>query len=331
MATKSKARTICEKALSRYSDKPILTIAKKIYEDNPILFKDIESVRTMLRSISGSAGAKTRKKKTELTRPLSYKYAPFESIPQSYAEPREPFVMPKACNKILILNDIHFPFHSEEALRVAINYGVEQNVNCVLLNGDVLDVYQLSDHMKDPSKPRMREELEMGRWFMAELRKTFPHCPIYYKIGNHEMRIERWLKIKAFEWIDCDEFQLKILLEFGRHGIQQIDKFTTIKAGNLRIIHGHEYKGGGGVNPGRYMYLKAKTNVLCGHFHRSSSHIDKNLDGEYRGGWSVGCLCDLSPDYLPNNDWVHGFAVVSIDNSGHFEVDNKIIINGKIK
>lgn len=327
----SKKSIICKEYLKKYPDTPLLTLAKKIYSEEGLFFKDIETIRSMLRQITGSSGKKSRAKKTEFTKPLTFNYSPFAEIPKAHTSPKEDFIMPRSCNKILVLGDIHFPYHDAESLRIAINYGIEQKVNCVLLNGDILDMYQLSSHLKDPSKPRMREELEMGRWFMKELRAAFPGCPIYYKIGNHEIRLERWLQIKAIEWLDCSEFEIKVLLRFGEHGIQQIDKFTTIRAGKLRIIHGHEYKGAGGINPARHIYLKAKTNVLCNHFHRSSSYIDKNIDGEYKGGWSLGCLCELNPEYLPNNDWVHGFAVVTVDNNGDFEVDNKIILNGKIK
>jgi len=41
-------------------------------------------------------------------------------------------------------------------------------------------------------------------------------------------------------------------------------------------------------------------------------------------------LSDLSPDYLPNNNWVHGFAIVYTDEDGAFTVNNYKIIDGQI-
>jgi len=227
-------------------------------------------------------------------------------------------ILATATKKILILSDIHFPYHNAAALKAAIKYGLEQQVDCIILNGDILDFYQLSDFSKDPSKPTMRKELELGRWFLKELRLAFPKAQIYYKIGNHEMRLERWLKVKAPEFIDSDEFRLDILLEFAKHHVILIDKYTVIKAGNLNIIHGHEYKGAGGVYPAKYIYSKSKVNTICGHYHRSSTYLDKNMDGHYHGGFSTGCLCELSPDYMPYNEWVHGFAVVTMKPGGKF-------------
>jgi hypothetical protein len=208
---------------------------------------------------------------------------------------------------------------------------LEQGVDCIILNGDILDFYGLSDFSKDPSKPKFRKEIELGKWFLNELRQAFPKAQIYYKIGNHEMRLERWLMVKAPEILDCEEFRLDILLEFAKHHVILIDKYTVIKAGNLNIIHGHEYKGAGGVYPAKYIYGKSKVNTICGHYHRSSTYLDKNMDGHYHGGFSTGCLCELSPDYMPYNEWVHGFAVVTMKPGGNFSVQNLTIENGEIR
>jgi hypothetical protein len=55
------------------------------------------------------------------------------------------------------------------------------------------------------------------------------------------------------------------------------------------------------------------------------------MDGHYHGGFSTGCLCELSPDYMPYNEWVHGFAVVIMKPGGNFSVQNLTIENGEIR
>jgi hypothetical protein len=177
----------------------------------------------------------------------------------------------------------------------------------------------------------MQVELEQGRWFMKALRTAFPKARIYYKIGNHEDRLEKWLRLKAPEWIGMDEFELKMLLRFGENQIQLIDSSATIKAGNLNIIHGHEYMGGGTVNPARNLYLKAKASTICGHFHRKSEFTTRDINNKIQGAWTTGCLCELYPEYMKgHSDWVHGFAVVKIEKDGTFSVDNKLIIDGVV-
>jgi predicted phosphodiesterase len=329
----TKQGEICAAALKKFPKTPILTLAKKVYEENSLHFNGVEHARDLLRYYTGLKGAKSRKKvaNRETLREPTYNYSPFDDIPESFEEIREPYVLATSTKKILILSDIHFPYHNAKALKAAIKYGIKEEVDCIILNGDILDFYALSDFSKDPSKPRLRQEIKLGKWFLNELRMAFPKAQIYYKIGNHEMRLERWLMVKAPEILDCEEFRLDILLEFARHHVILIDKYTVIKAGNLNIIHGHEYKGAGGVYPAKYIYSKSKVNTICGHYHRSSTYIDKNMNGEYNGGFSTGCLCELSPDYMPYNEWVHGFAVVTMKPGGNFSVQNLTIDNGEIR
>lgn len=319
--------------LKKYPKTPILTLAKKAYSDNPLLYKDVEAARNLLRYYSGLKGktSRTQKKDQSLLREKAYKYNPFDNIPDSYETERVPYQLPTSLRNLAILSDIHFPYHNKKALKATITYLMNlPYLDGIVLNGDTLDFYQLSDFSKNPSKPNMKKELELGRWFLKSLRETFPNIPIYYKIGNHEMRLERWLAVKAPEFLDTDEFRLDILLKFGEYKIQLIDAYTVMKAGKLNIIHGHEYRGAGGVYPARYIYLKTKVNTICGHYHRASSYIDKNMDGEYHGAVTTGCLCEMSPDYAAYNEWVHGFALVIFNTDGTYHIENKIIKNGKI-
>ena len=332
MATKQTTE-ICKAQLKKFPKTPILTLAKKIYAEHPLLFNSIEHVRDALRYHTGKKGNTDRKKVEgrDTVQEVEYNYCPFDNIPESFEETREPYVLASSTKKILVLSDIHFPYHNAKALKAAISQGIESQVDCIVLNGDILDFYALSDFSKDPSKPKFKQEIELGKWFLKELRLAFPKAQIYYKIGNHEMRLERYLKVKAPEIFDSEEFRLDILLEFNKHHVILIDKYTVIKAGHLNIIHGHEYKGAGGVYPAKYIYSKSKVNTLCGHYHRSSTYLDKNMDGEYHGGFSTGCLCELSPDYMPYNEWVHGFAIVEMRENGNFSVQNLTIDNGKIR
>ena len=320
-------------ALKKFPKTPLLTLAKKVYSENSLEFSDIESARTLLRYYAGLRGKKRRDTSLykELHREIEYNYNPFDDIPESFEEIREPYILATSTKKILVLSDIHFPYHNSKALKVAIKYGIKEGVDCIILNGDILDFYSLSDFAKDPSKPRLRKEIELGKWFLNELRLAFPTAQIYYKIGNHEMRLERYLQVKAPEIFDSEEFRLDILLDFAKHHVILVDKYTVIKAGKLSIIHGHEYKGAGGIYPAKYIYSKSKVDTICGHYHRSSTYLDKNMDGQYHGGFSTGCLCELSPDYMPYNEWVHGFAVVTMKSGGNFSVQNLTIDNGEIR
>ena len=323
---------ICKDYLKRYSKMPIRTLASLIYSENEGQFNDYKHAYDVLRYYGGSKGKVSRERvvNKEVFRPVLPATNILDEMPKSFGSGPEFYNLPASIREILLLSDIHMPYHAEDALRAAIMKGEADGVDCVILNGDSLDFHWLSTFDKDPTKPKMREELEQGRWLMKALRKTFPNAQIYFKIGNHEARLEKWLRHKAPEWIGTDEFELKMLLNFAEHKIHLIESNTIIKAGNLFILHGHEYKGAGSVNPARNLYLKAKSSAICGHFHRKSEFLTKDIGEVVHGAWTTGCLCELNPEYMPKgNDWVHGFARISLKEGGNFSVANYTVINGK--
>ena len=80
-----------------------------------------------------------------------------------------------------------------------------------------------------------------------------------------------------------------------------------------------------------FLFLKAKTSCFQGHNHQTSEHTEPTLTGKMVTTWSLGCLCELHPAYMPLNRWNHGFAIVDLGaNKDDFEFRNKRIFNGKI-
>jgi predicted phosphodiesterase len=333
MAKETHKGTICKEYLKNYPKMPIRTLASLIYSENEGQFNDFKHAYDILRYYAGTKGTVLRQNAGDKTvfRPVQLANNILDDMPKSFGSGPEFYDLPLCTKEILLLSDIHMPYHDEDALRVAIDKGVADEVDCVILNGDSLDFHWLSTFDKDPSKPKMREEIEQGRWLMKALRETFPKAQIYFKIGNHEARLEKWLRHKAPEWIGTDEFELKMLLNFTEHRIHLIQSNTIIRAGDLFILHGHEYKGSGSVNPARNLYLKAKSSAICGHFHRKSEFLTKDIGEIVHGAWSTGCLCELNPEYMPKgNDWVHGFARISLKANKRFTVKNYTIIDREI-
>lgn len=253
-------------------------------------------------------------------------------IPETYYKDRPPFIIPKNVNRLGVIGDIHIPYHDKKALKICLDYLKQENINGLLLNGDILDFYSISRFYKRPDAPRLVNEMEVGKEFFALLRKIFPNTPIYYKIGNHEERWEMFIGLKCQELWGIANLQFENLLELDKYSIELISNQRTVITGMLNILHGHEFKMfSGGVNVARSARLKAIDNVLVGHFHRCQNDIAKTLSDKMQGGFSIGCLCGLSPDFMPINNWSHGFALVKTEDDGHFEVENLKIVDGKIR
>ena len=91
---------ICKSHLKRFPKTPLLTLAKKIYSEHPLVFNSVENARHILRYYTGKAGNKDRKNLTDRShiQELSYNYSPFENIPDSFEETREPCNEGESCS-----------------------------------------------------------------------------------------------------------------------------------------------------------------------------------------------------------------------------------------
>jgi hypothetical protein len=328
MKKESERTKVIKEALLNFPKSSKHTIANVLFKNNPLLFKDFEDARYAVRYQTGATGKGRNKKPIE--HKTDFSGANPYGLPPTEAKPFTPYILPKANNNILFLSDIHLPYHDINALTLALKYGKEKNVNTIYLNGDILDCYKASFHEQDPKNRDMSYELEQGRQFIDLLKREFPKAKIFYKFGNHEMRWERFLRIKAPVCLGMDEFRLDVLLKLGEKGVTFIENKQLVIAGKLHMIHGNEYKGGGGINVARTLWLRAGDNVIAGDKHKTQSGLKTNIDKSVTGTWSVGCLCELNPDYLPFNEWNLGFAHITIESDGNFMVENKQIINCKI-
>jgi predicted phosphodiesterase len=317
--------------ISRFPNASKRTLAEKLFTENELMFKDIEDARTLIRYYTGAHGNAQRKKvKEPMKMEGNYSSDNPYGLPPSDEKKPVHYVMPKANNNILVLSDIHLPYQNNEALTLALDYGKKHNINTILLLGDIMDFHKASFHEQNPQARDLAYEFEICRQFLDVLAKHFPSAKIFYKEGNHEKRWERFLRVKAPVVLDMSEFRMPVLLKLRERGITWIPNSQVIKIGKLHAIHGNEYKGGGGINAARTLWLRAGESTICGDKHKTQSMIKRNIGGSVHGTWVIGCLCELNPEYLPMNEWCLGFAHICVEKNGDFEVRNLQITNGKV-
>jgi len=304
----------CEK----YPNSSTGSIVKLINAKHPEY--DKENIRSAIRYFRGATGDKHRK------------HAKFKNfkLPTSSAHSFDPFHLSQS--RTLILSDLHFPYQHNEAISLAMNYGLEKDVNCILINGDLIDFANISRHDRDVRNRSTIYEIESVRMFLEILRETFPKARIIFKYGNHDERWDKWLYINAPEFFELDDLQLESVLRLNDLNIEVVKDKRPIKIGKLTVLHGHEVVGGsGGVNPARSMFMKTFDSILVGHFHKTSNNTETNLGGDVIATNSVGCLCGLNPSYMPINRWNLGFAYCELQiKTGEYHLNNLKIIKGKI-
>ena len=230
--------------------------------------------------------------------------------------------------KVGVLSDIHVPYHSMSAITCAIKHLREQAIDCLILNGDIMDFYAISRHEKEKDLRDFPREIEMGRNFLQKIRDLFPLIPIYYKMGNHENRWQRYLNEQAEEFAQLHEMQFEQFFRLDKLAMTYVPDWQGIELYDLLILHGHELMAGG-MNPSQSTFNKTYCNTLIGHVHRTTSTTKKNGFKEFFHTHSAGCLTQLSPKYYPFAQHNNGFAVVDIEN-GKTKVSNIMIKDGKI-
>ena len=312
---------------------PTLKLARIMYKENNLLFRSVEDARERLRYIEGKAG-KVKLKclgskdefKIEEERPKN----PY-ALPASDEHDYSPYHI-KGHKRVAIFSDIHVPYHSIDAITAAIRFVKKEKPDAILLNGDTIDCHSLSRFEKEPKSRDFKGELDTFK-ALIEVFKRELNCKIYFKVGNHEERYEKFLIQKAKELDGVEEFEFVNILKARAEGIEVIGDKRYMTLNELTGIHGHEYVGGiiAPVNVARGLFLKSKVSAFQGHNHQTSEHTEPTLTGKMITTWSIGCLCELHPKYMPLNKWNHGFAIVDLDENGiNYEFRNKRIYKGEV-
>lgn len=328
----SAATTVLRELIAQYPNHPARTLARIAYNEHPELWPSLEACRDAVRTNLGVHGKHQRKYGSKQFHRAPRKAGWTDVIPESILQlgAWKPLEIAGPA-RVLLIGDIHIPFLDRATVELALDHGSDKKATIFLLNGDIVDHYALSRWEQNPKMRDFPAEIRATKQFLTGLRQRFPRARIIYKHGNHEERYEKYLRMKAPDLLGVPDFEWENIYELAKHRIELVHQKRPIKLGQLNTLHGHEYRFAisNPVNPARGLYLRAKAHALCNHFHQTSHHSEKNVEGKVVTTFSVGCACDMHPEYLPLNNWNQGFAFIEVEKNGDFNVDNLKVISGK--
>lgn len=333
------ATPILDELCAKWPDLPSRTLARMAFNQNKGVFASIDHARCAIRYRRGrngwmkrrdeKRGAITRQGSMPSTAP-SVPWVPEAQLPKSYAKPFLPYLIeadPKKERTILCLSDIHLPYHDAAALAWALEVGREIKPDVVLLNGDTLDFHRLSRFEKDVRKRSTKDEIAAANQLLDVIDELFPKALRIWKDGNHDERYEKYIMANAGELFElvAEKASLDKVLELEDRGWHYVTEKRPIYAGELTILHGHEYPTPviGPVNAARGLFLRTKQASLVGHHHQTSEHNESTVRGTSIEAFSTGCLCELHPEYARFNKWNHGFAEIALRPDGSFHIKNR--------
>lgn len=228
-------------------------------------------------------------------------------------------------DKFVVLSDIHFPYHDSKALNAVYKFLAQTPTDIIILNGDILDFYDVSSFDKNPDRVNsLQKELDLANKFFRRLRQLSTGRIIFVK-GNHEDRLERYLR-KHPELYSLDALKLPNLLGLDKYNIEYKDK--GFKLGSLKIIHGDMVRKFSAYTA-RGELEKHDSSGISSHTHRGSAYFYRTPE-RYLAWFESFCLCDLNPEYIDEPNWQQGFLYGYVDKDS-FAVTPIPIVDGKIK
>ena len=247
-----------------------------------------------------------------------------ERPPKSYYKKRKSDLVISRNRRILVLADIHCPYHDNASLKKAVDAGITYDADTVIILGDMMDFHRISKYPNDPDTLSFKDEIEIGYKLLEYLRESFHDAEMFYIEGNHEVRLKHYISRNANEFYGLTALDMDSLLNLGYYDVKYCSD-AFIHCGDMSFLHGHELRGVGGVNPSRKLFTKMYKSAICGHLHRPESFYTRDGSGKLLQCHVLGHLGDPNPRYHPRNDWQHGYAIVDVTKNGYVYVDNVII------
>ena len=198
----------------------------------------------------------------------------FVELPESPIRDFDNF--PEIDAGVLILSDLHFPYHDKNWIERCVAYAVGKGIRILHVNGDLVDFTNISRHGMIPNYDTDRE-LSYATEFFKWAKQYFSE--IHYTLGNHDIRLSK----KA-------------------DGQVSTKKFMELVAGNNAQVYEHHQAYIGrtwlAAHPANYSKVAAKVgvdlaikfhkNVVYAHTHKVSMGFDAS--GKFVSIESGGCF-----------------------------------------
>lgn len=231
-------------------------------------------------------------------------------------------IHPKPDSVELFLTDLHLPGVDAGTWSLIKQVGKWLQPDLLWVNGDNIDGYQVSRYMTDPRRDQLlQQDLDKSTALLEELVTVMPSARHVMRSGNHDERVEKYVRTHARSLASLRDLTVPKLLRLGHLGFEWDESSEKSRVGHLFHLHGHEVRTGF-VYPARDMLLRTGENVISGHVHKFTTASSNNLKGEARICWTIGCVqaFDEAIDYEFSPQWCNGFAIIEYCKSGLFHV-----------
>lgn len=216
--------------------------------------------------------------------------------------------------KLATPTDEHRPFHDPHAVELAMKLTSEYDPDILVVGSDGVDFYSISKFEKIPNfiKGGLNSEVESWIEGQKEWRDAAPNARRKWIIGNHEFRLERFLRNHP-ELYDLEILRMSEILKLDMLGIEDCD-YEVVVENTLLVTHGTRVsKHSAYTARAEAENQKFSINTLTGHTHRGGLYITRTRKGIVQAAEGF-CLCSLEPEYVRNPDWQQGIVFSNVEN-----------------
>lgn len=238
----------------------------------------------------------------------------------------------------LILSDVQHPYHYPKLLKKFIKIARDIQPDRILSIGDAIDLPTVSRWSKGTAEeysPILQEHIAGFRAeVLVPLREAAPKAAITWLEGNHDLRIQDYLKKYGPALRSLEALSMQSLFGLRELDIEYV-KGPLHVATNTVAIHGHE-PGAYAATPNAWDLKLLKRygtdNVVFGHTHQpfitTSAH---GHSGKVRPRWimNVGSIMDPNhAHYMKDGavSWTPSFALIR-DIPGKIALPELVIAN----
>lgn len=232
-------------------------------------------------------------------------------------------VTPYGEERWAIIGDSHLRFIDARAEALMLAALAVIKPSGVILNGDTLDMTGVSTHSKDPAAvDTVQEECDAFVGYVRRIKAATGAVRIVATKGNHEDRLERYLRNVAPALFSLRALTIPVLLSFDELGVEWQPDRLLLARGHLAVHHGSRVRNFSAYSARAELEkLRFATSSITGHTHRLGMvNTTLPISRDVVGAWEGGTLQDPQTCHVPDPDWQQGFLVVNVERDA-FDVD----------
>lgn len=239
------------------------------------------------RKVDGAGGVRSKCKQCEeslrkgASPPVSLADAPPPPTPRGYVPGAVPPLPLSPRSTVVVLGDMHMPWHHKKALSLAIELIRLHQPDVVVQVGDALDQFAASKYPRSHNIMTPAEEFERGRayheFMWRQVLAASPSTTCYQLLGNHDDRAMKRIAERAPE--------LAGLLLGGIRDLYTFDGVTTVHDSSEELVIDDVVYIHGFLQFGQHA-RRMNRSCVTGHLHKGGVQLmEEGRIWELNAGW----------------------------------------------